>query len=394
MSIELIDKGVSTEDLGTENVEEKEVQEQNSKENEKKETTDFEKLEAVLSALVENKVVSMREYSKNVKEKTRLFSKFRTKSEDSSTVASETQKSKNRVNSTSTISSSCKHACHPPHSRRSIIPRETAEPRQYKTYLEYPPQQSIDSESSQQLNRLYPQQSFDSYEASQFSKHSDSCCCIHKTELGQRLDKRKFSVHQCLPKRLTTQQWLNSTSRQASTETATTSSGYISPISGNINKRYHSTVTEIDNAHQIDVSNETTNDADNDTIIEISKIQAQKPVDDIIEHRSKDGDNNTTNTTANNKNCSESKVFNDFPRNGLEYLNANDIRLQENNSKCDETCFMSLPPCLSTPYLPSSCRYSIPENTRCYSHASYRHSHPSGGQYLSCCNSPTHSIHS
>lgn len=386
MSIELIDKGVSTEDLGTENVEEKEIQEQNnSKENEKKETTDFEKLEAVLSALVENKVVSMREYSKNVKEKTNLFSRFRTKSEDSSTAQSDSQKSKNRVNSSSTISSSCKHACHPPHSRRSIIPRETAEPRQYKTYLEYPAQQSIDSESSQQLNRLYPQQSFDSYEASQFSKHSDSCCCIHKTELGQKIvDKRKFSVHQCLPKRLTTQQWLNSTSRQASTETATTSSGYISPISGNVNKKYHSTVTEIDNAHQIDISNETTNDADNDTIIEISKFKAQKPVDDVA-NSSKDDDN---------KNCSESKIFNDFPRNGLEYLNANDIRLEENKLKCDETCFMSLPPCLSTPYLPSTCRYSIPENSRCYSHASYRHSHPSGGHYVSCCNSPTHSIHS
>lgn len=373
----MIDKGVSTEDLGTENVEEEEIQEQNAEEKEKKETTDFEKLEAVLSVLVENKVVSMREYSKNVKDKRKLFGRFRNRGEEANNAQSDAQKSKNRVNSSSTISSSCKHACLQPHSRRSIIPRESAEPRQYQAYLEYP-QQSIDSESSHQLN---PQQSFDSNEASQFSKHSDSCCCSHKTELGQRLDKRKFSVHQCLPKRLTTQNWLNSTSRQASTETATTSSGYISPTSGTVNKKCHSTVTELD-THQNDLSNGTTNDVDNDTIIEISKIKAQETLDDVEQKNNGD------------KLHSESKVFNDFPRNGLEYLNANDIRLQENKLKCDETCFMSLPPCLSTPYLPSSCRYSIPEDPRCYSHASYRHSHPSGGHYVSCCNSPTHSIHS
>lgn len=178
MSVELLDKNVSTEDIRDARIT----------------SADYARLEAVLSMLVENKVVSIRETKKA--EKRRLFGRIRSRSDDSA--ATEPH------HSTSTIAST---------------PRNARRLRRMPT-----PSASLDEAT------VVPQQSFDSYEA---SKHSDSCCCSH--QMDSKAELRKSA---CLPKHLSTQEWLNAAaSRQASTETATTSSGYISPTSGAVSRK-------------------------------------------------------------------------------------------------------------------------------------------------------------
>ncbi|KAL0271764.1 UNVERIFIED_CONTAM: hypothetical protein PYX00_008759 [Menopon gallinae] len=362
MSVEFIDKGVSTKDLDVENGEKKEKQEENSQKKEKKEGTDFGKLEAVLSVLMENKVTSMRECDK---QKRTLLGRFRTKSEGGNSAGSDPNKRNYRVNSSSTIASSCRHFCHHSYSRRSIIPCDPTEFHRYKTFSDYP-LRSTEGDPSRCANSLYPQQSFDSYDASQLSGRSENCYC--KSDYSRNLDKSRLSVQKCLPKRLATHHWLYSTSRQTSTETATTSSGYISPTSGMVNKRFRSTTSESD-SQQVDASNDTANEMDNETVIEISKINGERLVDG-----------------------EECVSGSEVPGKASECSDGN--RLCEGGLKCDETCFATLPPCYSTPYLPSSCRYSVQDDPKCCSVASYRHSHPSGGHYVSCCNSPSYSVHS
>lgn len=376
MSLELIDKGVSTEDLDVGNVDKKEVQKQNSKEEEKKETTDLDKLEAVLSALVENKVTSIRNYGKRVKEKKLLFNKFRTKSEEVENAPTENKINKYRANSSSTLISYCKCGCHH-YDRRSLVPCEASDYCQSKIFAKYP-QTSI--ESSHHLNMLCPQQSFESYDASLFYKPSGGFCCGHRTELERRLDRKKLSVQKCLPKRLSTEQWLNSTSRQTSTETATTSSGYISPTFGTGNRKNRSGLSELD-AHQLQTETEVvTDNGDNETIIEMSKIQAQETLDEIDE--SQLGDK-----------MIEPKDLSPISVNELESVrdNNNKSEFRDNKNMCNDSCHILLPQCLSTTCLPY-CRYPMVEDQGCYNDASYRHLHHSGGHYVSCCNSPTHSF--
>lgn len=180
MSVQLLDKNVSTEDVRDARIT----------------SADYARLEAVLSMLVENKVVSIRETKKA--EKRRLFGRIRSRSDDSAATEP--------AHSTSTLAST---------------PRNGRRMRRMPT-----PSASLD-EAAEPAGRVLPQQSFDSYDA---SKHSDSCCCSHQ------IDSQPKSA--CLPKHLSTQEWLNAAaSRQASTETATTSSGYISPTSGAVSRK-------------------------------------------------------------------------------------------------------------------------------------------------------------
>lgn len=362
MSVEFIDKGVSTKDLDVENGEKKEKQKEGPEKKEEKEGRDFEKLESVLSALMEKKVKAMRECDK---QKRTLLGRFRTKSDGGSATGSEPDKKSCRVNSSLTVASSCRHFCRHSHSRRSIIPCDPAELHRFRTFSDRP-QRSMEMDPPRCANPLYPQRSFDSYDASQLSGRSETCYC--KSDCGRDLEKSRLPVQKCLPKRLATHQWLYSTSRQTSTETATTSSGYISPTSGTVNQRFRSTASESD-SQKIDASNDTTNGVDDDTVIEISKIRDGMNADG--EERVGDGE---------------------LAGKDSERFNGN--RLCDAGLKCDETCFATLPPCYSTPYLPSSCRYSAQDDPKCCSVASCRHSHPSGGHYVSCCNSPSYSVHS
>lgn len=154
MSVQLLDKSVSTEDVADPRIS----------------SADYARLEAVLSVLVENKVVSIRETKKA--ERRRLFGRLRSRSDDSAA----TEPADPRHNSTSTIAST---------------PRNTRHKRHLPT-----PSMSLD-EAVEPSGQVLPQQSFDSYDA---SKHSDSCCCSQ--QLDSKPDRRKSA---CLPKHLSTQ---------------------------------------------------------------------------------------------------------------------------------------------------------------------------------------------
>ncbi|KAK6644347.1 hypothetical protein RUM43_000614 [Polyplax serrata] len=371
MSLELIDKEVSTEDLDTDNVEKKENQEQSTKEKEKKEATDLEKLEAVLSVLVENKVTSIRNCGgSKVKEKNLLFSRFRSKVDEGENGKSENKSHKTRNNSSTTVTSGCKCGCHHRnHSRcRSLVPCETSGHCHGSQGLSQPPSKP-----------MYPQQSFGSYDHSLFYKADDGLCWERKTDLDHRMDRRKFPVQKCLPKQLSTEQWLNSTtSRQTSTETATTSSGYISPTFGTESKRHRSPLLETIEPNQIRDSVEAGSNGDSETIIDMSKFQAQKSLDAIEESKSKDDILLT-----------EPQQFRAVSE--LEHLKINNNKsLKSSTFKYNESCHQLLPQCVSTTCLPT-CRCPAVGDRSCQNGAPYRHLHPSGGHYMSCYNSPAHS---
>ena len=383
MSVELIDKEVSTDDLDVENViaaEEKENQdEMHSKEKEKKENsgTDLQKFEGVLSVLVENKVSSIRNCGKKYKEKKLfIFNKFKNKFDQVDTNATINCQSDNKIrqfrtNSSANLIFPCnRYGCRA-NRCRSLVPCDvTTDYCKHHGFAKY------SHNSTSTPNDLYPQQqSFGSYDASLYYQPPESPCCGLSSHFEPRLDRKKLSQQKCLPKQLSTEQWLNSTtSRQTSTETATTSSGYISPTFGGDNRKHRSKHVDED-VQRIQDSTEGTSNGDGETIIDMSKIQAQKTLD-AIQETIDDNNKTLTDPTTNEL---------------VDEFSANNSNVKPARIKCNRSCHVFLPQCLSTTCLPS-CRFSMVDDQGCYNDAPYRHLHPSGGHYMSCYNSPTHSF--